>query len=146
MLDQSFDLFRSCGTLKRNNECDVFERRTRAFQVEFVRHVKGTTDIDFSFLDGNFVEMREPRNLGKQSKRRAHEEIRKRGRREIASAALFRLIAFQAKASDGSFQMNVFHDVRNRAKANFPPARSCLHVAAEFFVFQTHLFQIHSAL
>jgi hypothetical protein len=140
MLNQSFDLFRRCGTLKRYGECDVFERRARAFQVEFVRDVKRTTDIDFSFLDGNFVKMREPRNLGKQSKRRAHEEIRKRGRREIASAALFRLIALQAESSDGPFEVNVFHDVRNRAKANFPPVRSCLHVAAEFFVLQTHLF------
>jgi len=140
MLDQSFDLFRSCGTLKRYGECDVFERRARAFQVEFVRDVKGTTNIDFSFLDGNFVEMREPRNLGKQSKRRAHEEIRKRGRREIAPAALFRLIAFQAESSDGSFEVNVFYDVRNRTKANFPATRPCLSATAEFLVFQTHLF------
>jgi hypothetical protein len=146
MLNQSFDLSRRCGTLKRYGECDVFERRARAFQVELVRDVKGTTDIDFSFLDWNFVKMREPRNLGKQSKRRAHEEIRKRRRREIASAALFRLIAFQTESSDGPFEVNIFHDVRNRPKTNLSPARPCLNATAEFLVLQTHLFQVHSAL
>ena len=94
LLNQPFDLFGWRGTLQRYSECDVFERRTRALQAEFVRDVKGATDIDLSFLDRNFVEMREPRNLGKQSKRRAHKKIRKRCRGEVSSATVLRLIAF----------------------------------------------------
>jgi hypothetical protein len=140
MLDQSFDLFRRCGTLEGYGKCDVFECRARSFQAEFVRDIKGATDIDLSFLDGNFVEMREPRKLGEQSKRRAHKKIRKRRRGEIGAAALFWLIAFQAKSSDGPFEVNIFNDARNRTKANFPAVRSCLDATTEFLVLQTHLF------
>jgi hypothetical protein len=79
MLDQSFDLFRRCGTLQGYGKCDVFECRTRPFQAEFGRDVKSATDIDLSLLDRNFVEMREPRDLGQESKRSAHEKIREWG-------------------------------------------------------------------
>src|SRR5262249_30788005 len=103
MLDQSFDLVGRRGTLESDGEGDVFECRTRPFQAKFVRDIKGATDIDLPFLDRNFVEMREPRNLGKQSKRCAHKKIRKRRWREISSATLLRLIALEAKASDSSF-------------------------------------------
>ncbi len=140
MFDQSFDLFRRRGTLQRDSECDVFERRPRAFQSELVRDVKGATDIDLSFLDWNLVKMREPRNLSKESKRSAHKKIRKRGRGKIGSAAILRLIAFQAKSSDGTFQVNIFHDVRNRPKGNCSAVRSCLRATAEFVMLLTHLF------
>src|SRR5262245_56556755 len=103
VLNQSFDLVGRRGNLESDGEGDVFECRPGSFQAEFVRDIKGATDIDLSFLDRNFVEMREPRNLGKQSKRSAHKEIRKRRWREISSATLLRLIALEAKASDSSF-------------------------------------------
>lgn len=80
--------------MQSDGKRDVFERSTGAVQAEFVRDVKRATDIDLTFLDRNFVERREPRNLGQQSKRSAHEKIRKRCRREIGSATLLRLIAF----------------------------------------------------
>ena len=72
MLNQSFHLTWRRGTLESDSEHNVFKRRTRALQSEFVRDVKAAADVDLAFLDRNFVEMREPRNLGKQSKRRAH--------------------------------------------------------------------------
>jgi hypothetical protein len=72
MLNQSFDLVGRRRTLESDGEGDVFECRTRSFQAKFVRDIKGATDIDLSFLDRNFVEVREPRNLSKQSERRAH--------------------------------------------------------------------------
>ena len=75
MLDQLFDLFRGRGTLQSDGEADIFERRARALQVEFVRDIKGAANIDLPFFDLNFVEMREPRNLCEQSKSRAHEKI-----------------------------------------------------------------------
>jgi hypothetical protein len=140
MFNQSFDLIRSRGTLQGNGECDVFESRSRALQSEFVRDVKGTTDIDLSFLDWNFVKMREPRNLSKESKRSSHKKIRKRGRGKIGSTPILRLIAFEVKSSDGAFQVNIFYDVRNRPKGNFSKVRSCLHATAEFVIFLTHLF------
>ncbi|HTN73342.1 MAG TPA: hypothetical protein VMO00_19835, partial [Methylomirabilota bacterium] len=87
-------LFRSRGTLQSDGECNVFERRPRAIQSEFVRDVKSATDIDLSFLDWNLVKMREPRNLSKESKRSAHKKIRKRRRGKIGSTAILRLIAF----------------------------------------------------
>jgi hypothetical protein len=139
MFDQSFDLFRRRGTLQRDSECDVFERRPRAFQSELVRDVKGTTDIDLSFLDCNFVKMREPRNLSKESKRSAHKKIRKRGRRKIGSTAILWLIAFEAKSSDGAFQVNILDDVSHRAKRYVSSVCSCLHATAEFLVLQRHL-------
>jgi hypothetical protein len=94
MLNQSFDLFGRCGTLQGYRERDAFECRPGAVQTEFIRDVERATDIDLAFLDGNVVEMREPRNLGKQSKSRAHKKIRERRRGEIGSAALFRFVAF----------------------------------------------------
>jgi hypothetical protein len=103
MMNQSFDLIGGRGTLEGDGEGDVFECRTRSFQAKFVRDIKGATDIDLSFLDRNFVEMREPRNLGKQSKRRAHKKIRKRRWRQIVSATLLRLIALEARTSDRPF-------------------------------------------
>jgi hypothetical protein len=140
MLNQLFDLFRRRGTLQRDGESDVFERRPRTLQSKFVRDVKRATDIDLSFLDRNLVVMREPRNLSQQSKRRAHKKIRQRCRRGIGSAALLRLIAFEPKASDGPFQVNIFHDVSNRAKGNFPAVRSCVDATAEFLMLQDAFF------
>ena len=67
--------------------------------------------------------MREPRNLGEESKCRAHEKTRKRGRAEIGPAPLLRFVAFQARASYGPFHVNVFHDVRDRPKGNLPAVR-----------------------
>lgn len=120
--------------MNRNRERYVFECRSRPFQTELVGDVKRATDIDFSFLDGNFVEVREPRYLGEESKRRAHQKIRKRRRREIGSAALFGLVTFQANASDSSFEVNILHYARNRAKADFPAVRSCLGAGAELLI------------
>ena len=94
--------------MQRYSKCDVFECCARSLQAEFVRDIKGATDIDFSFLNNNVVEMREPRKLGEQSKRRPHKKIRKRRRGEIGSTAVFRLIAFEAKSSDGPFEVNIF--------------------------------------
>src|SRR5262249_50680942 len=136
----SFDLIWRRGTHESDGERDVFERRTRSFQAEFVRDIEGATDIDLSLLDRHFVEMREPRNLGKQSKRRAHKKIRKRCRRKIGAATILWLIAFEAKASDIPFQVNIFHNVSNRAKGNFPAVRSGLDATTEFLMLQTHFF------
>ena len=119
-------------------ERDVFECRARTLQPKFVRDVKHATNIDLSFLDRHFVEMREPRNLGKQSKRSAHKKIRKRCRGEIGSAALLWLVAFEGKASDSPLQVNIFHDVCNRAKSNLSTVRSCVDTTTEFLMLQTH--------
>jgi len=139
-LNQSFDLFLRCGTHKSDGERDVFESRARSFQAEFVRDIKGATDIDLTLLDRYAVEMREPRNLGKQSKRRAHKKIRERCWRKVGSATILWLIAFEAKASDIPFQVNIFHNVSNRAKGNFPAVRSGLDATMEFLMLQTHFF------
>src|SRR5262249_32193589 len=143
MLNQSFDLVGRRRTLESDGEGDVFECRPRSFQAKFVRDIKGATDIDLSFLDRNFVEMREPRNLGKQSKRSAHKEIRKRRWREISSATLLPLlrpIALETRTSDRPFQMDIFHDIGYRAKGNLSAISSCLDGGAESLIFPTHLF------
>jgi hypothetical protein len=74
VLDQFFHLLWRCGTLQVDHEIDAVKGGAGAVQAELVRDIKATTHLNLALFDGNIIKMREPRNLGKQSKSGAHEE------------------------------------------------------------------------
>jgi hypothetical protein len=74
MLDQFFHLLRRCGTLQLDIETDMVKGSAGAIQTKLVGDIKTATNVDLAILDGDIVKMREPRNLGEQSKGGAHEK------------------------------------------------------------------------
>lgn len=74
VLDQFFHLLRRCGTLQVNHETDAVKGRAGTFQSELVRDIKAAANLNLALFDRNVVKMREPRNLGEQSKSGANQE------------------------------------------------------------------------
>lgn len=74
MLDQFLHPLRRRGTLQVHMETEVVKGSTGTFQAQLVGDIKAAPSINFTFLDRNIVQMREPRNLGEESKRGAHEQ------------------------------------------------------------------------
>ena len=74
VLDQLFHLLRRRGTLQVDGETDAVESGAGAVHAELVRDIEATTNLNLAIFDRNIVKMREPRNLGEQSKSGAHEE------------------------------------------------------------------------
>ena len=138
-------LFRG-GTLDGHCERDTLKGGAGAFQAHFVRHVKRATNVDFTILYWNIVQVREPRNLREQSKCRAYEKIRQRGGSFVSATPFLRFIGLEAKTSDRPLQMNPFNDIRYRPNRYIPLVRSGLGVLAKLINFDTHAFQVHTAL
>jgi hypothetical protein len=95
MVNQFLYLLRSGGALDVDGEDHALECRARPFQAHFIRYVEGTPNIDLACFDRNFVKVREPRNLGEQSERRADEKVGQRRRALIGAAALLGLVGFE---------------------------------------------------
>lgn len=112
-------LFRG-GTLDGHCERDTLKGGAGAFQAHFVRHVKRATNVDFTILYWNIVQVREPRNLREQSKCRAYEKIRQRGGSFVSATPFLRFIGLEAKTSDRPLQMNPFNDIRYRPNRYIP--------------------------
>jgi hypothetical protein len=74
VLDQFFHLLRRRGTLQVDGETDAVEGGAGAVQAELVRDIEAATNLNLAIFHRNIVKMREPRNLGEQSKSGAHEE------------------------------------------------------------------------
>ena len=76
VLDKLFHLRRGRGTLQLDSEGDAVKRRSGSLQPKLVGNIEAATNVNLGVFDGNIVKMREPRNLGEQSKSRTHEEQR----------------------------------------------------------------------
>ena len=104
VLDQFLHLLGRCGTLQVDGETDAVKGGAGAVHAELVRDIKAAANLNLALFDGNIVKMREPRNLGEQSKGGADEEKRQGSRAQVGAAALLGFVAFETKATRPAFQ------------------------------------------
>ena len=140
VLNQFHDAPGRRGTPDLHGKHDAFKGRSRTLQAQFIGHIEGAANIDHALFHGDFIQVREPRNLGQQSKSCTDEKIRERGRRAIRPSPFLRLVGLKVKSPDRSLEVNILNDTGNSPKGYLSLVRALSCAFSEFIVLDAHFF------
>jgi hypothetical protein len=125
---------------------DVLEIRRRVIDVVFLSVAKGSAHVGGRVVDRYFVERREPRQLGEQSKRCPHHQELERRRSFLGAPARERLIGFDGELSHSALEVDVFNDLCHCSRRDCALiGRFGAHLSSQALDLAHLLVEIHAA-